>query len=68
MAIKTIKILMDCEMCKKEFEVEVPGEAYIKMLTTGEFIQNVMPDVSFEIRESVLSQICEECQLELYTY
>lgn len=55
-----VEITVQCPFCGKEYSVEVPEEGYNKWVA-GELIQRAMPDVSPEVREALISGICENC-------
>lgn len=60
-----IEITITCPFCGKEYTVEVPEDGYEKW-QAGEFIQNAMPNVSPEVREALISGICENCWINMF--
>ena len=55
-----IEINIECPFCGKEYKVSVPEEGYYRWVE-GELIQRAMPDVAPEVREALISGICEDC-------
>lgn len=60
-----ITLEINCPICGKEYEVTVPIKGY-EAWQRGELIQNAMPDVSPEVRESLISKLCETCQMDIF--
>jgi hypothetical protein len=54
-----------CVFCHKAQEVEVPTTAFMKW-QEGALIQKVMPEVSAETREFLISRICPTCQEKVF--
>lgn len=55
-----VEITVQCPFCGKIYIVEVPEDGYDRW-QMGEKIQNAMPDVAPEVREALISGICETC-------
>ena len=55
-----LEVNVKCPFCGKDYSVEVPEEGY-KRWQEGELIQVAMPDTSPEVREALISGICENC-------
>lgn len=60
-----IEIEVMCPFCGKTYVVEVPEDGYDRW-QEGELIQHAMPDVSPEVREALISGICEDCWNNMY--
>lgn len=60
-----ITVNVKCPFCGKDYEVEVPKDGY-EAWQRGELIQVAMPDVSPEIREALISGICETCWINTF--
>ena len=60
-----LNIPITCPFCGKEYIVEVPEDGYYNW-QDGELIQNAMPEVSPEVRESLISGICENCWINMF--
>lgn len=58
-------VSVKCPFCGKEYEVEVPEEGYNRW-QNGELIQVAMPDVAPEVREALISGICESCWIDTF--
>lgn len=54
-----------CPLCGMEHAVEVNVGAFEKW-QSGELIQNAMPDLSPTEREQLISNICPDCQLNIF--
>ena len=67
---KMIKVARRCPFCGKEYTVEVPEKGFLDWFFDwcegSALIQNAMPNVSAEVRESLISGICEECQNKFF--
>lgn len=55
-----VEITVQCPFCGKTYSVEVPEDGYDRW-QNGELIQRAMPDVAPEVREALISGICENC-------
>ena len=60
-----IEIEVTCPFCGKTYTVEVPEDGY-RAWQAGELIQRAMPEVSPEVREALISGICERCWIETF--
>jgi hypothetical protein len=60
-----LTINVTCPFCDKEYQVEVPEEGYNRWVN-GELIQRAMPDVAPEVREALISGICENCWADMF--
>lgn len=58
---KTLKITKPCIFCKKEHFVIVPEDKYLEWINGDKLIQNVMPEVSLDDREFLISGVCPTC-------
>lgn len=58
----TTTLNMICGNCGERFSITVPVDGLMRW-EDGERIQDAMPEVSPEIRESLITGFCEKCQL-----
>lgn len=56
-----LQIETKCSMCKKVHIIDVPKEGYMQWINGTVRIQDVMPDVSIDDRELLISGICGPC-------
>lgn len=56
----TLDVEVQCIMCKTTHTVKVPKDGYRKWLN-GARIQDVMPELSANDRELLISNICGTC-------
>lgn len=54
-----------CPFCRKETIVSVPANGY-QLWLRGALIQDALPDVPTQERETLLSGMCPECQERFY--
>ena len=58
---ETIKVPVQCVMCNKKDEIEVPKAGYEQWRGREKLIQYAMPKLSPGQREFLISQTCPEC-------
>ena len=62
----TVDVRINCVFCAKTFKVKkIPMEG-LHNWRRGELIQNALPTLNSTDRESLISQICPECQDEVF--
>ena len=61
-----ITVEFQCPMCGREYEVDVPIEAFFAW-QSGALIQEAMPNASATVREHFVSGLCEDCQESIFT-
>ncbi len=54
-----------CVMCHKRVVIKVDREGYY-MWRAGEKIQDVLPDVSVDDREVLITELCKECWTDAF--
>lgn len=64
--MKMILVARQCPFCGKKYNVEVPEKGFLDWYEGGELIQVAMPNVSAEVRESLISGMCEDCQKSVF--
>lgn len=62
---KDLIVEIQCPFCGKVYEVEVNGEGYAAWVN-GELIQNALYDLNPTDRESLISDLCPECQVKIF--
>ncbi len=50
-----------CWVCRREGQVFVPSDGYVKWKEGGLLIQDAMPDVRPEVREQLMTGLHPEC-------
>lgn len=63
---KMILVARQCPFCGKEYSVEVPEKGFLDWYEGDALIQKAMPNVSTEVRESLISGMCEKCQSKFF--
>jgi predicted RNA-binding Zn-ribbon protein involved in translation (DUF1610 family) len=61
----TAILVMECPFCGKEHIVEVEMEQWLKY-QEGELAQNAFPNLSPTKREQIISNLCPECQADIF--
>ena len=61
-----IEVALVCPFCGKSYTVLVPYIGYLDWQLEDVPIQEAMPEVSAEIRECLISGICEDCQTAIF--
>jgi len=59
-------VAVDCFACSTRTNVEVPRLGYAAW-QAGILIQQAMPGVSIEDRETLISSLCHHCQEQMFT-
>jgi hypothetical protein len=62
-----MQLEVQCQTCKTITKLEVKPEAYAKW-RSGALIQKVLPDLTIEERELLISQTCGPCFDELCSH
>lgn len=62
----TLQIEATCNMCNKTHIIDVPRDGYTKWIKGVARIQDVMPDVSADDRELLISGTCGTCFDKLF--
>ena len=60
-----IELEVRCPLCRGISNIIVPTEGFDRW-RKGELIQHAMPKVSAEIRETLISGICGDCQKDIF--
>ena len=63
---KMILVARRCPFCCREYSVEVPEKGFLDWLDNGVLIQKAMPDISAEVRESLMTGMCKKCQDDVF--
>lgn len=63
--MNTCKVEVRCPMCGKQYTIIVPHDGFINWRNGGR-IQDCLPTLSNEERESLMTGICDECWSRLY--
>jgi len=63
--MNTCKVEVRCPMCGKQYTIIVPHDGFINWRNGGR-IQDCLPTLSNEERESLMTGICDECWDKLY--
>lgn len=63
--MNTCNVECRCPICGKSYTVIVPHEGFIKWRNGGR-VQECMPQLSNEERESLMTGICGECWGRMY--
>ena len=63
---KMISVARQCPFCGKKYAVEVPEKGFLDWFEGRMVIQRAMPQISAEIRESLLTGMCAECQKDVF--
>jgi hypothetical protein len=58
---KKTDVMIECKFCQAFYTVPVDENAYKDWQNGEGFIQDLMPELSPEERELLLSKTCEEC-------
>lgn len=59
-------LVMECPLCGKEHIVEVEMEQWLKYSIGEELAQNAFPNLSPIEREQIISNLCPECQADIF--
>ncbi|GAA0935955.1 MULTISPECIES: hypothetical protein [Actinocorallia] len=62
---RTIKVAKTCPECEAVHHVTVPKDGYERW-RKGEYIQHVMPELSADDRETLMTGICPPCWDRLF--
>lgn len=60
-----MEIIKVCPICSAITKITVDNLAY-RRWKAGALIQNVMPDMSIDERESLISGLCKKCQADFF--
>ena len=63
---ETLKVEITCIRCKRAHTIVVPKKGYMKWLDSNARIQDVMPELSADDRELLVSNICGPCFDQLF--
>lgn len=63
--MNTCKVEVRCPMCGKSYTVIVPHDGFIAWRNGGR-IQDCLPTLSNEERESLMTGICDDCWERMY--
>lgn len=69
--MEQVIVTISCMHCGKEFSVPMSEDQYNRLTNrfkTGELIQNILPDVSPEIRELFISRTCAKCWNDIMSF
>lgn len=51
---------IQCKFCHQIYEIEISDDEF-RRLDSGEYVQDVFPFMSLDIRELLISGVCGEC-------
>ena len=57
-----------CPFCHKTTTVQVVGEDFYAWRFEGALIQNAMPYLPANVRETLISGLCDECQEKMFSF
>lgn len=60
------EVVVVCPFCGKATTIQVVEEDYCAWKFEGALIQNAMPYLPANVRETLISGVCDECQDELF--
>ena len=63
--MKTL-VIRRCPMCGKASKIECDAEGYVTYMTTSALIQDIFPDMDLRTRETLISGMCEPCQIRFF--
>ena len=56
-----------CPFCGKTTTIQVVGEDFYAWKFEGALIQNAMPYLPANVRETLISGLCDECQEKMFS-
>lgn len=62
---KTVSVSCTCPFCGKTTEVKVPALGY-RLWQEGVLIQSALPDLCPADRETLISGLCLDCQVDAF--
>lgn len=60
------EVVVVCPFCGKTTTIQVVGKDFYAWKFEGALIQNAMPYLPANVRETLISGVCDECQDELF--
>ena len=63
--MNTCNVEVRCSICGKQYIITVPHDGFIRW-RNGERIQDCLPTLSNEERESLMTGICKDCWNNMY--
>lgn len=60
------EVVVVCPFCGKATTIQVVGKDFYAWKFEGALIQNAMPYLPANVRETLISGVCDECQDELF--
>jgi len=57
---------MDCPICHRTHRIAADQDG-LSAWTSGELIQNALPELTVVEREQLITHLCPPCQIDVYT-
>ena len=57
---------IECRICKNNYVVDVDMEKYTSWKDGSGYIQDIMPELSADDRELLISNTCGNCWIEIF--
>lgn len=61
------EVVVVCPFCHKATTIQVVEEDYLAWKYDGVLIQNAMPYLPANVREMLISGLCDDCQAEMFS-
>ena len=61
------EVVVVCPFCHKATTIQVAEEDYLAWKYDGVLIQNAMPYLPANVREMLISGLCDDCQAEMFS-
>lgn len=61
------EVVVVCPFCHKATTIQVVEEDYLAWRFDGVLIQNAMPYLPVNEREALISGLCDDCQVEMFS-
>ncbi|MBQ5657815.1 MAG: hypothetical protein IIV14_10325 [Bacteroidaceae bacterium] len=61
------EVVVVCPFCHKLTTIQVVEEDYLAWKYDGVLIQNAMPYLPANVREMLISGLCDDCQAEMFS-
>ena len=62
-----VEVVVVCPFCHKATTIQVVEEDYLAWKFDGVLIQNAMPYLPANVREMLISGLCDDCQVEMFS-
>lgn len=60
------EVVVVCPFCHKATTIQIVEEDYLAWKYDGVLIQNAMPYLPANVREMLISGLCDDCQAEMF--